>query len=121
MGDTTQITKQGIILLTVPTTTDKLKGASIARSLETGFITFASIGAISVIFRPFQVWAELLISRDEGLTGFFYGTICQGYLSASNLPWFTGRIPLFPGDEIRLGAIADIATTVAATIRFERS
>jgi len=121
MADVTQALKQGIILLTVASTDDKTTTSGAARTLETGYITFASIGAVTAIFRPFQVWAHLTMIRTAGLTSFFSGTICQGYLSAPNTPFFTGRIPLFPGDEIQLSVIADVATTVAATIRFERN
>ena len=115
-----QLSKAGIILLTVDVTADKVVTVSDTRAIEEGYITFATIGLQSLIVEPFQLWATLRLIRDEGLTGIFYGTICYGYISSSFGPFFTGRLPVFPGDSLVLSGISNTALSLFATVRFER-
>ena len=116
-----QLTKQGIIFLTAALPATKARSGSAERPVERGYITFASIGSIALTFAPFQVYASLRLIRTEGLTDLSYGTICYGYVSAEFTPYFTGRIPVFPGDILIMAGMSDVATTIAATIRFEEA
>ena len=115
-----QLSKAGIILLTLDVSADKVVNNSTARAIEEGYITFATVGLQSLIVEPFQLWTSLRLIRDEGLTGVAYGSICFGYISASVAPFFTGRLPVFPGDSLQLAGISNTALSLFATIRFER-
>jgi len=110
----------GNIVLTLDTLSDKTRVVSLDRIIETGYITFAAIGTITLNIGLLRIHADLRLLRTEGLTEYFAATIVQGYIQAPHIPMFTGRIPIMVGDTLRFSAIADIATSLIATIRFER-
>jgi hypothetical protein len=116
-----QLTKTGIILILVELTADKVRSVSAGRELEKGYITFASLGLFNAAPRPFQTWGELHLARIEALTSIILGTICYGYVSAQFTPFFTGRLPVFPGDILSLSGISDTLQTLSASVRFEES
>lgn len=116
-----ELSRPGNIFLGVVTTPDRVRAVSTIRPVESGYITYASLGQISEAIGPFIVWADLKLRREEGLTTINVGTIVAGYLTGQFHPQFTGRIPLLPGDSLLLAAISNTLVEVYATIRFERA
>ncbi len=90
-------------------------------AVQSGMITFITIGATSSDAMVGEIYAEVGIVRLGINPAIGMAILCNGYITTNSLPSARPNYPILPGDSIQLVAVSSIAgLTIYADIRIEK-